>query len=110
MNELENRDAILAAAKKEKYSGKEYENRASARGTLLASLVALIVGIILFFVEFFIRRTWNFGLISVAMTAAGVQHLYEGIRFKSAWRIVVGSLGLIIALMFILCFVVQVMS
>lgn len=110
MSQLNTKDEILKAAQKETFNGKEFENRAGAKGTLLASLVSLIVGAILFLAEYFVKRTWNIGLIAVAMTASSVQLLYEGIRLKTIWKIVVGSVEAIVALFFILGFIGQVIS
>ena len=110
MNQLKNKDDILKAAQKNTFSGKEFENRAGTKGTLLASFVSLIVGAILFLIEFFVKRTWNIGLIAVAMTASSVQLLYEGIRLKTVWKIIVGSVEAVVALFFILGFIGQVIS
>ena len=84
MNQLNDKDEILKAAQKDTFTGKEFENRAGTKGTLLASLVSLIVGTILFITEFFVKGPWNIGLVAVAMTASSVQLLYEGIRIKNS--------------------------
>ena len=110
MDQFENRDNILKAAQMEHYSGKEYENRASIKGSLLASFVSLIIGTILFLFEYFVNKTWNIGLIAVAMTASSVQLLYEGIKLKIVWKIVVGTIEALIALFFSLGFIGQVIS
>ena len=110
MNPLNNKDEILNAAKKESYIGKEFENIAGTKSTLLASFVSLIVGTILFLVELFVKKTWNIGLIAVAMTASSVQLLYEGIKLKTVWKIIAGSIEALIALFFILGYIGQVIS
>lgn len=96
-----NKEEILKAAQKDRYSGKEAESRAGVKATLLGSIIALIVGAVLFLLEFFIKKSWNFGLIAVAMTASCVQLLYEGIKLKTVRKIIVGSVEAIVALLFI---------
>ncbi len=110
MSQLNTKDEILKAAQKDTFAGKEFENKAGTKGTLLASFVSLIVGAILFLTEYFVKRTWNIGLIAVAMTASSVQLLYEGIKLKTIWKTVVGSVEAIVALFFILGFIGQVIS
>ena len=39
------KEKILEAARNDKYIGKEYENKESARSNLLGSAVALLVGV-----------------------------------------------------------------
>ncbi len=103
-------DEILEAAQKEKFAGKEFDNRIESRGTLWASLISLIVGVGLFLVEYFVKGTWNIGLIAIGMTASCVQLLYEGIKLKIVWKIILGAISAIIALFFILGFIVRVIS
>jgi thiol:disulfide interchange protein len=110
MNERMDKNEILKVAKKEKSKGKEFENRVGIKSNLVGLLAALIVGIILFLVEYFVKKTWNIALVAVFMTAAGVQMLYEGIRIKSIWRIIVGVIQILIALFFSLGFIGQVIS
>ena len=110
MNEHLSKNDILKAAQKEGTKGKEYENREGIRSNLVGFLAALLVGTILFLVEFFVKRTWHIALIAVFMSAAGAQILYEGIRIKSVWRIIVGAIQVLIALFFTLGFIGQVIS
>ncbi len=110
MSQLSNKDEILKAAQKDTYVGKEFENRIGTMGTMLASILSLIVGTILFLTEYFVKRTWNFGLFAVTMTASSVQLLYEGSKVKTVWKIVVGSIGVIVALIFVFCFIRQVIA
>jgi len=104
------KDEILKAAQNEKYAGKEFDNRTESRATLWASLISLIVGAVLFFVELLAKGTWNIALIAVAMTASCVELLYEGIKLKKVWKIIIGAIGALIALFFILGFIGQVIS
>ena len=110
MNSLNNKEDILNAAQKESFRGKEFENKAGTRGALLAALVSLIVGTLLFLVEFFVKKTWNIGLLAVAMTASSTQLLYEGIKLKNVWKTIFGLLGALIALFFILGYIGQVIA
>ena len=49
-------------------------------------------------------------MIAVAMTASSVQLLYEGIKLKTVWKIIVGSIEALIALFFILGYIGQVIA
>ncbi len=101
---------ILEAARSNKIRGQEYENKASVRSNLLGSAIALIVGVILFLVEYFIKGSINVSLIAVGMTATCVQSLYEGIKTKKIYLIVIGCVEAIIVLFALLAFIVQVVS
>ena len=110
MNEGIDKNEILKAVKSEKTKSKEYEDRVGIKSNVVGLLAALIVGIILFLVEYFVKKTWNIALVAVFMTAAGVQMLYEGIRIKSVWRVIIGTVQVLIALFFTLGFIGQVIS
>jgi hypothetical protein len=104
------KDTILAAARNEKHKGKEFENKESARSGLLSSAIALLVGIGLFLLEYFVRDSVNIGLIAVGMTACGVDYLYTGVTLKQHYKTVIGTVQLLIALLFILFFVAKVVA
>ena len=104
------KDTILAAARNEKHKGKEFENKESARSGLLSSAIALLVGIGLFLLEYFVRDSVNIGLIAVGMTACGVDYLYTGVKLKQHYKTVIGTVQLLIALLFILFFVAKVVA
>ena len=104
------KDQILKAARTDKHRGKEFENKESVRSSLLGSAVSILLGIGLFLIEYFIQGSVNVGLIAVGMTAASVQWLYEGIKVKKIFLIIAGAFAGIIALLFILLFVAQVVA
>ena len=105
-----NKEKILEAARKDKNRGMEYENKESTRSSLLSSLIALVVGTGLFFLEYFIKKTVNVGLIAVGMTAVCVQYLYVGLKLKKPFSIIAGIISALIAALFILAFVIQVVA
>ena len=104
------KDKILAAARNEKHKGKEFENKESARSSLLSSAIALFVGFALFLLEYFVKGSVNIGLIAIAMTAAGVDTLYAGIKLKRPYKTVIGVVQLLIAVLFVLFFIAKVVS
>ena len=108
--EVTEKSKILAAARNEKHKGKEFENKESARSGLLSSAIALIVGIGLFLLEYFVRDSVNIGLIAVGMTACGVDYLYTGVKLKQHYKTVIGSVQLLVAILFILFFVAKVVA
>ena len=105
-----NKEKILEAARKDRNRGKEYENRESTRSSLLSALIALLVGAGLFFLEYFINNTVNVGMIAVGMTAVCVQYLYAGLKLKKPFSIIAGIISALIAALFILAFVIQVVA
>lgn len=103
-----NKEKILESARNNKEKGMEFENKIATRSSILGCLVAVIVGIGLFLLEYFIKDSTNVGLIAVGMTALGTQSLYEGIKVKKIYLIIVGAIQLIITLFAILVFIGQV--
>lgn len=104
------RNKILEEARKNKSRGQEYENKESVRSNLLGSAIAIIIGMALFMIEYFVNHSVNISLIAVGMTAASVQSLYEGIKNKKAYLIVIGCVESIIVLFSLLIFMVQVIA
>ena len=104
------KDTILAAARNEKHKGKEFENKESARSGLLSGAIALFVGIGLFLLEYFVRDSVNIGLVAVGMTACGVDYLYTGVKLKQHYKTVIGTIQLLIAILFCLLFIAKVVT
>lgn len=99
---------ILEAARNNKNRGKEYENKESIKSNLLGSSIAIIIGIILFLIEYFTNNTINISLIAVGMTTTCVQSLYEGIKTRKIYLIIIGCIELLIVIFSLLVFFVQV--
>ena len=103
-----NNEKILEAARKNKNRGKEFEENKTNRSYLWGNIVTLFIGTVLFLLEYFIKGTVNKGLLAVAMTFAAVQFLYEGYSVKKIYLIVLGGIMTLIAVIFILAFIGQV--
>ena len=103
-----NKEEILSAARKNKQRGREFENRASTNSSLLGLFIALILSVFLFFFEYFLGGTVNYGLVSVVMTAAGVQSLVESIKMGKKYSLIIGILLLVFAVVSVIFFVKQV--
>ena len=101
---------ILEAARKNKSKGNEYENKESIKSNLFGSACAILIGTVLFLIEYFVKNSINISLISVAMTAACIQHLYEGIKNKKTYLIAIGCIETIIALFALLVFIAKVVA
>ena len=110
MNEHPNNEEILEAAKNNKMRGMEYENRVGTKSNIFGFLVTLIIGTVLGLVEYFVRKTLNLALLVLLFSAGAVQMLYEGIRLKSVWQIVLGSIEALLAIFFAIAFIGQVIS
>ena len=108
--EKKRKNKILAAAQQDKYHGSEYEHSVYDRSILLSALISFLVGILLFVIELVFRHTYNVGFIAIALTAISVHLLYSGCRGKSIWRIVLGIVLVVLALIFLLGFIGQVIS
>ena len=104
------KNLILEAARKNKNRGQEYENKESVRSNLLSSLIAIMIGIALFLVEYFVKHSINVSLIVVGMTAACVQSLYEGIKTKKVYLIIIGCVESIIVVFALFMFIAQVVA
>ena len=101
---------ILEAARKNKNIGHEYENKESVRSSLWGSAVAILMGVVLFLIEYFTKDSVNVSLIAVGMTAACVQSLYEGIKNKKMYLIVIGCVQTLIVVFAFLVFIAQVVA
>lgn len=101
---------ILEAAQKNKNRGCEYENKESVKSSLLGAVIAILVGIALFLVEYFAQGSVNVSLIAVGMTAACVQSLYEGIKNKKTYLIIIGCIETLVVIFAFLVFIAQVVS
>lgn len=102
--------SILEAARNNKGMGCEYEKKESIKSSLLGSVIAIVVGVTLYLIEYIIKDSINVSLLAVAMTAACVQSLYEGIKIKKIYLIVIGCAEAIIVVFAILIFFVLVVS
>ena len=102
------KNKILEAARNNKAKGREYEQIESVRGSLLGSFAAIIVGLALFLIDYFVQGNVNISLIVVAMTAAWVQSLYDGIKSRKLHLIIVGGVEAIMAFAFLIVFITKV--
>lgn len=105
------REKILAAARKDKHRGQEYENKEALRSSALSCFITLFVAVGLYLLEYFIKGSMNVGLIAVWLTPVGVDYLYEGIRLKQPRKTIIGvflTLGAVIAILFFVGQVVMV--
>lgn len=102
------KNKILEAARNNKNKGQEYENKESVRSSLFGAAASIVVGIILFLVEYFVKDSVNISLIAVGMTMVSVQSLYEGIKNKKIYLIILGIIQALIVIFSILLFIKQV--
>ena len=107
---MNNRDEILNAARNDKCAGKEVENHYFDRSLLISALITLIVGFALSIIEYYAKHEVNVGFIAIAFTAVSVQMLYEGIKIKKAWKIILGTIVALFALIMIVGYVVRVVA
>lgn len=96
-----NKDKILEAARKKENRSEEYEYDVENSASLISACAILIVGMILFAIEYHLKDMVNVSLITLGVTAIGVDTLYKGIAFKKVWKIVVGIVLSLIALIMI---------
>ena len=108
MDQSSKKEEILKAAQKDNQN--EYESHVGHASILITSLTACVVGLALFIVEMVFKGTKNFGLIAVALTASSVMFLYEGIKLKTVWKIIIGSVFAVVAIVLISGYLWQVIS
>ena len=101
-----NNKSILEAARKNKERGSEYELKKNIQAYLICTIAMLISGMILFFIDYFVKGTLNISLIIVAIIAISSNTLYQGITFKKVWKIILGAILCLIALIMIIARVV----
>ena len=104
------KESILAKAQKEKYRGKEYENKVEIRSSAIGYAIVLALGFVLAIIEYCAQRRIHFGMLSLGAVAVGVDNLYLGIKMKKYSKVAFGSFMLLVAAMCILIFIVQVVS
>lgn len=97
---------ILEAARNNGDRGNEYELKENIRASMISTVVLLVVGMILFAIEYYVKGVLNVSLIILGVTVIGTDMLYRGIAFKKIWRIILGSVLLLIALIMIIARVV----
>ena len=97
---------ILEAARNNGDRGNEYELKENIRASMISTVVLLVVGMILFAIEYYVKGVLNVSLIILGVTVIGTDMLYRGITFKKLWRIILGSVLLLIALIMIIARVV----
>ncbi len=105
-----NNEEILKAAQKEKHKGKEFENREGLRSTAVGAVVSLFLTSILLFLQYFVKGTINMGFLSIGVSSAAAQYLYEGIKIKKKSSLVIGIITTIIAIFFTAVFVAQLFA
>lgn len=99
-----NKEEILAAAQKEKYKAKEYEDIVMSRGETLSGLVCFIVGVVLFITEYIYSHTLNLTLATIGFLACGVEFTHEGKHLHKRFYFVFGVLFIILGIItFIIC-------
>ena len=97
---------ILEAARNNGDRGSEYELKENIRSSMVSTAVMLVVGMFLFAVEYYAKGALNVSLIILGVTVLGTDMLYRGIAFKKIWRIILGAILALIALIMIIARVV----
>lgn len=91
---MENKE-ILAAARKEKYKGKEFESRIDGICQVIGNITAILVASVLFVLDWVLHDHVNYRLLLVITVSAGAQLLFSGIREKKKADIAFGIFGLV---------------
>ncbi len=97
---------ILEAARNNGDRGNEYELKENIRASMISTVVLLVVGMMLFAIEYYVKGVLNVSLIILGVTVIGTDMFYRGITFKKLWRMILGSVLLLIALIMIIARVV----
>lgn len=105
MNQPENNQDFLQAARANKLRGNEFEQHSALRGMNLSQIIALTVGGIIFFVQLLVKYVFDFGLLAVLMSLICVEYLYEGIKLRQVWKIILGSVFGVFTLFLLVCWI-----
>ena len=106
---MKNED-VLAAVQKESHKGMEFENREGLRATAVGAVVSLFVTAILLLLQYFVKGTFNAGFLTIGVSSAAAQYLYEGIRIKKRNSIIIGIICTVLALLFACVFISQLVA
>ena len=101
------KNTILEAAQKNKSRGEEFEFHKERNSYLMSYAASIIIGMILFVIDYFINSILNTSLMVIGVVSVGSNLLFTGITFKKLWKIILGSILLVVALMIILCMVIK---
>ena len=104
------KENILAAARNQKERGKEYEHKEEMRSSALGYAITLTLGFILAIVEYLTQGSIHLGMLSLGAVSVGVDALYLGLKMKKYGKAVFGAFMLLIAVLFVLIFIVQVVA
>ena len=99
-------DEILKIAQKEK-AGREYDRQINFRAIRWGYWITCFVGFGMSIAERLINGTQNFSLLATLGALTSAILLYEGIKLKSVWQIVLGTFQALFASYF---FVLEIIS
>ena len=109
MSSMQKED-LLKAAQNNGDAGKEAENAAFKRSVLLSEAIMMIVCLVMFFIELGVKHTFNIDYFVILTTGVSVQMLFEGIKTRSVWKIIVGAVFALVAVFLILACIGKVLS
>lgn len=101
------KEEILSSNKKSGKSTKELEDSIAVKSGLVDVLTAIFVVIILILTEYFLRKTFNLGILAVGFSIVSADLLYMGFKNKLIVRIVAGVLTGLFALALVITYVSQ---
>ena len=104
------KNKILEMARNDSYNGKEFEKRAFEKSNQLSLAILMIIGGVLALVEYAVKKSVNSSLVSVLAAAISVQMICEGIKTKKRSLTILGGLFGILAIIFIVVAVMQVVA
>ena len=104
------KEEVLAAARKEKFKGKEFENNIVKNSYGFGIVISLIPAILILTLEGCIRQHLNFGVVSVLFFEIGAQSVFEGVNNRKSYLNVIGTLIIIMAIMALLVFIWELIT
>lgn len=104
-----NNEQILAAARKEKSRGKEFDNKEAVRGDLLATIVAISLIVLMGVLELVVCGSLNFGYATILLAMCTVPSVYQGIKLKKVFWLLIGAIQGLLAIVAFLFYVGQVL-
>lgn len=82
----------------------EDENRRLVRGDVVAGSIGYLVGIAMILLELFVKKRFDYGLCTVLFTYSSIGQFSEGSKTGKWWRIAIGVLCALVALLMLITF------
>ena len=103
------RNELLSAAQSQG-NNNEYEKHALLQSDRFAAGIGGLLCILLAMIKLLLKREFDYGVFAVLLTIIGMQNLVEGVHRHQVWRLVIGIILSVIALLFSVLYIGKVVG